>query len=191
MMLSFTVAAIWLLAMLAAAAHLPDSRRRSMSLGVAVTAFVAVLPAAIWLSPQPNWIGILIGLGTSWRLIAGPLPRAGSVLAGSSAALAAALQVSGGISAWLAISVAAAALLAAFAWAGRSRDRTMRELMLVVAALGAPLAGLVGDLLFGWQSASMLNRGIAVASPAPPTWAVAIVGLALMAGLLRGYWIKR
>jgi hypothetical protein len=192
-MISTSVSVIWLLAMLAAAAHVQDARRSFASGAAVALSFLVVAPLAVWLSPQPNWVGVLLGVGASWRLIAGPLPRAGSLLAGASAALAAALQVAGGISPWLAFPVAAAALAAAFAWrAGSAANDNLREIVLVIGALGFPIAGLAGDLAFGWVSASVLNVGVVQpVAPEPPLWALAVVGLAVVAGVIRGIWIKR
>lgn len=192
-MISLSVSIIWLLAMLAAAAHVQDARR-SLGSGIATAlSFMAVAPVAVWLSPQPNWVGVLLGVGASWRLIAGPLPRAGGPLAGASAALAAALQIAGGVSPWLALPVAAMALMIAFLWrAGSGANDNLREIVLVTAALGFPIAGLAGDLIFGWASASMLNVGaMQPVAPEPPLWALAVVGLAVVAGVVRGIWIKR
>jgi len=190
-MLSLSVSLLWLFAMLSAAAHFQDAGRGfAGALGGALT-FAIVYPLAIALSPQPNWIGVLIGLAAWWRLITGRLPRMGGVLAGSCAALAAALQTAGGASPWMTVTVAAVALLAAFIYAGAGRSAVARQTMLMVCALGAPIVGLAGDMLYGWQSATMLNRGIAVAAPSPPVWAIIIVGLAIVAGLVRGYWIRR
>jgi hypothetical protein len=192
-MIAVSVSIIWLLAMLAAAAHLQDSARNARNGLAAAAAFMVIVLPAVWLSPQPNWIGVLLGIGASWRLIVGPLPRFGSALAGASAALAAALQIAGGVSPWLALSVTAAGLAVAFLWrGGLVANGSLREVVLVLDAFGLPLAGLTGDLLFGWASASMLNVGAAhPVAPEPPLWALAIVGAAILAGLIRGAWIKR
>lgn len=193
MLLSFSVSLIWLLAMLAGAAALQDCRRGPGTLLAAALAFAATLAMAHYVNPQPNWIGVIVGLLASWRLIAGPLPRAGAWIAGTCAGLAAALQIAGGVSLLLAAGVTGAALCAAFLFARpASGNGAMRGAALVAAALGAPVVGLAGDLLFGWRSATMLAQDTApAAAPQPPVWAIAIVVLALAAGLLKGMWIKR
>ena len=83
-------------------------------LGLVYVAFAAVLAGALQLGPQPNWIGVLVSLAASWRLIAGPLPRVGALIAGACAGLAAALQIGGGIAIWPAAAVTGGALAIAF-----------------------------------------------------------------------------
>jgi len=192
-MIALSVSVIWLFAMLAATAHLRDASRDARNGIAAAVAFAVVAPLAVWLSPQPNWVGVLLGIGASWRLIAGPLPRFGSLIAGGSAALAAALQIGAGVSPWLALGVTAAALAIAFLWRpGPATHDGSREVVLVLTALGLPLAGLASDLLFGWVSASMLNVNVSQpVAPAPPEWTLAVVGVAIVAGLIKGVWIKR
>lgn len=192
MMVSLSVSLLWLLAMLAAAVHVQDAGRTVGNALRAGLAFIVVLPFASWFSPQPNWVGVLIALGAFWRLIAGPLPRVGGLLAGASVGLAAALQIEGGIAPWLAASVTALGLACGFLWGGKPVVGGPREGVLVAVAIATPPVGLLNDLLFGWHSATMLSRdGIEVAAPAPPAWAIGITGLALAAGLLRGLWVKR
>lgn len=192
-LLPFSVSLIWLLAMLVAAVALQDSGRSLRSALMAILAFAAALAGALQLNPQPNWIGVLVSLAASWRLIAGPLPRVGALIAGACAGLAAALQIGGGIAIWPAAAVTGGALAIAFLLARPGQGNgQLRGHALILAALGAPLAGLLGDLLYGWQSATVLSQEAAQsAAPAPPAWAIAIVGLALAAGLLRGMWIRR
>ncbi|KPL66892.1 hypothetical protein SZ64_01530 [Erythrobacter sp. SG61-1L] len=193
MLLPLTVSLIWLLAMLAAAVCLQDSGRSLRSAVAAALAFAAVLAVALQFNPQPNWIGVLVGVAAGWRLISGPLPRTGSLVAGACAGLAAALQIGGGVDLLPAAAVTGGALTIAFLLARPGRGNgQLRGHALILAALGAPLAGLIGDLLYGWQSATVLSQDAAQsAAPAPPAWAIAIVGLALGAGLLRGMWIRR
>lgn len=194
MLLSLSVSLIWLLAMLAAAIHARDCARGPLGAAWAAGAFLATVAIAMLLSPQPNWIGVLVGIGSFWRLIAGPLPRAGLILSGVSAGLAAALVIAGGISPWLAAPLTGAVFALAFALrdapdAARAREL---EIALVAVALAAPALGLAGDLVFGWHSATMLNRDATAAiAPAPPPWTLAIVGFALLAGIFRGIWIRR
>lgn len=193
MMISLSVSFLWLLALAAAAVHAQDGGRTlGNGLRMAV-AFALVLPAALWLSPQPNWIGVLLALGVFWRLITGSLPRVGGVLGGASAALATALQIAAGAVPWLAVGLTVVALVCAFAWGG-NRDGGMRrrEALLVGIAILLPPVALLGDILFGWQSAAVLGQGAAdLSAPAPPAWAIAVLGLALLAGLLKGLWVRR
>jgi len=191
MMLSFSVSLIWLLAMLAAAAFVHDSGRGAIGVLRMALAFPVTLAVALWLSPQPNWVGVLIGVMAIWRLIAGPFGRVGGLLGGVCAGLAAALQVAGGVPLWIAAALAAGAL-ALVAWLPRgSANRDLPREMMVVIALAVPLAGLAGDLVYGWHSAAVLNRGASAPSVPPPAWAIAIAALALVAGAIRGIWIKR
>lgn len=194
MLLSLSVSLIWLLAVIAAAIHARDCPRRLAGAFWALGAFIVTLALAMMLSPQPNWIGVLVGVGAFWRLIAGPLPRAGPLLGGASAALAAALAIAGGVSLWLSGPLTLAAFALALGLRGERSAARIRELeiVLVVTALGAPALGLASDLVFGWHSATMLKRdAIAVIASAPPAWTLAIVGFAIVAGLLRGIWIRR
>ncbi len=192
MMLSFSVSLMWLLAMLAAAALVHDSARSMRALLPMGLAFIAVLAVALWLSPQPNWVGVLICIIAIWRIVGGAFPRAGGLLGGVCAGLASALQVAGGVPLGLAGGLAAGALAiaAALPRAPDGRDMT-REIMVIVAALAIPLIGLAADLVYGWHSAAVLNRGVAVASASPPGWAIGIVVLALVAGLIKGLWARR
>jgi len=192
MMLSFSVSFIWLLAMLASAAFVHDSKHGAAGVFRMALAFPATLAVALWLSPQPNWVGVLVGVIASWRLISGPFGRAGGLFGGVCAGLAAALQVAGGVPLWIAAALAVGAL-ALVAWlprASASRDLP-REMMVVVAALAVPLFGLAADLVYGWHSAAVLNRGASVGGIMPPVWAIAIVVLAIVAGAIRGIWARR
>jgi hypothetical protein len=191
---ALSVSLIWLLAMLAAAAHMAPARLAPAELARAVIAFALIFWVVPYLSPQPNWVGVLVGVAAFWRLIAGPMPRIGPVLAGSCAALAAALQVAGGIPYWLAAALGFAALLVAGLVLGRVPIRRIafREHVLIVSALGAPTIGLAGDVAYGWHSAAVLNRAAApLASVSPPIWAIIILVLAVVAGAVRGLWIRR
>ena len=192
-MISLSVSLIWLLAMLGAAAHLRDSDRTAVNALWVGAIFAVTMLLANWLSPQPNWIGVLIGIAAMWRLIAGPQPRAALAVAGASGGMAGALAMAGGIPAVPAAGVTLAALLAAVLLREKRRASGFRqEALLIPVALAAPLIGLAGDLVFGWHSASMLSgEAGALDAASPPDWAIAIVGAALLAGLVRGIWIKR
>lgn len=193
MMLSIAVSLIWLLALLAASTHVqPGSRKPAALLAMAVV-FALALPLALRLSPQPNWIGVLIGLTAMWQLVGGPLRRAGNLLGAVCAALAAALQIAGGVPLWLAASLAGAGLIVALVAVPRqAKQGGVRDMLLIAVALGAPAIGLAADLVYGWHSAAMLNLGaVARADVATPAWAIAIVVLALLGGALRGIWKRR
>ena len=63
---------------------------------------------------------------------------------------------------------------------------------MIAVALILPVIGLSGDIVYGWQSAGMLGGAEASGrSVDPPAWALAIVGLALAAGLVRGVWTSK
>ncbi len=191
---ALAVSLIWLLAMLAAAAHMAPARLAPAELARAVAAYVLTFWAAPLLSPQPNWVGVLIGVAAFWRLIAGPMPRTGPIVAGACAALAAALQVAGGIPYWPAAALGFVALLGAGLMLGRVPGKRIafREHVLIASALGAPAIGLAGDVAYGWQSATVLNRAAEpLATLAPPVWAIIILALAIIAGAVRGLWIRR
>ncbi|RIV85493.1 hypothetical protein D2V17_10385 [Aurantiacibacter xanthus] len=192
-MLPYTIPLIWLLALLAAAIHLRDGGRTVRSALWAAAGFALVLPAALWLAPQPNWIAVLVTIGAMARLIAGGGKRSGPLLAGISAGLAASLVAAAGIEPWPAAMVTFAALLAAFGLqSGSARASPRDEHLLVGVALMLPVVGLSGDLIYGWQAAGMLGEGAKAAGALePPVWALAIVGLAIVAGLVRGLWASR
>jgi hypothetical protein len=135
----------------------------------------------------------LIGLGAAVRLIAGPAPQWGSLSAGLCVGLGAALHVAGGVPLWAAAALAAAALAAAIVLRrpGGDERNSFRDAALIAATLGAPAVGLAGDLIYGWHSATVLNRGAVVIAPAIPLWALAIVGAALIGGVIKGIWVRR
>ena len=193
-MLSLSVSLIWLLAMLAAAVHVRDAESTAKPFALLAAAFTVVLPLAIWLSPQPNWVAVLVTILAIWRLIGGRSARLGPVVAGITAALAASLLVAAGLSLTIAAAVTAIALLAAFLLRGREpgRDGSAHELVLVLVALAMPVVGLFGDLLFGWQSATMLSSAaVELDTPAPPVWSIGIAVLAVLAGLFKGLRTKQ
>tara|TARA_A100001391_G_scaffold130111_6_gene89477 strand:- start:37450 stop:38028 length:579 start_codon:yes stop_codon:yes gene_type:complete len=192
-MLAYAIALIWFLALLAAAVHLRDGGRTLPSALWGAAGFAGGVPSALWLAPQPNWIAVLVTIGAIWRLIAGGGSRSGPLLAGVSAGLAAALVATAGIETVTAAALTAAALVAAFTMQpGRRKASARDEHLLVAVALILPVVGLSGDIVYGWQSAAMLGEGgIAAAALEPPAWALAIVGLAATAGLVRGFWVSR
>lgn len=192
-MLSLSVSLIWLLALLAASAHVQHGERGMIALLAMVPAFALAFVGGIYLSAQPNWVGVLVGLTAMWQLIDGPLQRAGNLLGAGCAGLAAALQVAGGVPVWLAAALGASALIFAALALKRGPARArVRDAVLIATALAAPIVGLAGDLVYGWHSAAVLNRGaVAEMGVSTPPWAVAVVVLALLGGALRGIWKKR
>lgn len=63
---------------------------------------------------------------------------------------------------------------------------------LVLVALAGPSVGLAADLLYGWQSATVLNRtALTTAAAIPPWWALAVIVLALAAGAIKEFGRKR
>ncbi|MEJ2411157.1 MAG: hypothetical protein P8Y48_18140 [Novosphingobium sp.] len=191
---ALSVSLIWLLAMLACAAHMAPARLAPSELARAVGAYGLTFAAASFLSPQPNWVGVLIGIAAFWRLISGPMVRIGPGIAGACAALAAALQWSGGLPYWTSAALGVAALLCAGLVLGRVPEGrvSFREHVLVMAALAAPAIGLWADVAYGWQSATVLNRAAQpVAALTPPVWTIIILVLALAAGVIRGIWVRR
>lgn len=189
-----SVSLIWLFTMLAAVAHMAAGRRNLSGFAGAVGVYAVTFAAAAFVSPQPNWVGVLIGIAAFWRLIAGPMARTGPIIAGSSAALAAALQMMGGLSLSIAAPLGFAALFGARLVVGHTSDgRTaIREDVLIVAALATPVVGLAADFAYGWQSAALLNREAEqVGALMPPIWTIAILTLALTAGVIKGLWARR
>ena len=157
-MLPHAFTLIWVLALIAAAIHLRDGGRTVRSALWAAVGFALALPVALWLAPQPNWIAVLVTIGAIWRLIAGGGSRSGPLLAGISAGLAAALVATAGIETATAVGLTAAALVAAFVLQpGRGIASPRDEHLLVAAVLILPVAGLSGDIVYGWQSAAMLG----------------------------------
>jgi hypothetical protein len=193
MMLSLVVSMIWLLAMMAATAHAQQSAPRIASLLQAGLAFAVVLACALLVSPQPNWVGVLVGLTAMWQLIGGPIPRFSAALSGACAALGAALQVGAGLPLWFAAPLGAGALFVALLVFWRVRARAgPHDLVLIVTALATPAIGLAGDLAYGWHSAAVLNLDLAQKTDVHiPGWAIAVVILALLAGAFKGIWKRK
>ena len=187
------VSSLWLFAMLAAVAYFRHVERKVAGLATALVAFGVAMADALMLAPQPNWVGVLIGLAAFWRLIAGRL-RADALLAGSGAGLVAALQVAAGLSPWLALALGLAALVAAalVAWTMAQGGGAIGDIALLCAALAAPAIGLAADVAYGWHSARALNQQVvAQAAPAAPAWAIGLLLLAFAAGVIRGAWTRR
>lgn len=187
---SLTVSLIWILAMMGAAAQTDSEHIVPVKLVVASGAFGSALFGALMLSPQPNWIGLCVGLLVARRLIAGPDRRLDLPMAGVLAGLVAALEVAAGLQTGIAVGLSIAALVAG-AFLVRGGAARSREGMLIAAAFLAPVIGLVSDLTYGWHSAAVLNRAEPFKASVPPNWALAVVALALGAGLLTGLRKRR
>lgn len=193
-MLGNIVLILWVLALLGAALWVRDSRRQPRALLAAVLGFVLAWALALGLlSPQANWIGVLLGLAAGLRLLSGTWPRAGAVVGGGSAGLAAALLTAAAVPTALALALSLAALLLVFLWRpAESAASRPHDAVLAWLTLGAPLLGLFPDLVYGWQSAMVLNQGVPAATrPWPAPWAALLPALALLAGALRAIWIQR
>lgn len=192
MIVTFAVSALWLLGMLACVAFVQSvPLTRAVIIG-AVAGFAVVLPLALFLSPQPNWVSVLLSSAIIWRLIAGPSARTAGLLAGLCAALVAALQIASGVSAALAAPVSFVGLAVAFVWGKGGGGGLRWEWVLFACALAIPPLGLINEIIYGWQSAAALKQGATTQNAvATPDWAIALVGASLIAGLVRGLWIKR
>ena len=191
---SIFVSTIWLLCMVASVAH--SSRKLSGIRDVVQLAlgFGLTFAAAIFLSPQPGWIGFLVAVFAGWRLIHRGRPGVDRVLGGVSAGLAGALYAGHGLNVWIA-AASAAAVLAIGVWLAQSPRSSLGQVRagaLATVALAAALVGLAPEVATGWRSALVLNKAPAPAHfQAIPGWALAFVALALAAGVARGVWTRR
>lgn len=184
-----SVSALWLFALLAAFAFYRDTGLYWRGFAAGGGGLALGVVTGTLLNAQPNWVGALIGLIAFWRLIAGPSRRAAPWLGGLGAGLVAALQANAGVLFWPAVAVTGVALFLAMMLSRGNAANHAHEALLGIVALAAPAVGLSADLIYGWQSAAVLNLDLAAGrAPPPPGWAIAIVGLAFMAGLLKGAW---
>lgn len=191
---TMSVSLIWLFAMLASAAHSAPVRRARHALVAGLAAYFTAFGLALQFAPQPNWIGVVIGVIAIWRLIAGPMPRGGNGLAGATAGLGAALAAAGGLPWQLAAGLGGLMLVCAVVMQRflTRVEAIPREQVLVMTAIGAPLTGLASDLAYGWHSAVTLNHAtVEKTANALPEWVLIIIGLALLAGLIRGAWVQK
>jgi hypothetical protein len=192
MMLGFAVSVLWLLALVAGFVLFRDCGLSLRTCCAAGAALAIAFGLGIALSPQPNWIGVLVAVIAFWRLIGGAAPRSAPWLAGCCAGLAAALQAGAGVPVWQAGGITTAALALAMVAGRAGRSGLAGEWALVVVALAAPVFALAADLSYGWQSAAVLNTQVVrVDAPPPPLWAWIVAGLSLTAGLAIGAWRKR
>jgi hypothetical protein len=187
---AFLVSLAWLLAMTTAVLLADASVRRATSLGATAATAAATMLAASWLSPQPGWICILVAVICFWRVVAG-ISKPARLLSGVCVGLAAALHVGHGVSPWIAGLAAGGVLIAALVLAPPA-FAVVRPWTLVTIALAAPAVGLAQAVAAGWRSAEALNQNAAeVASRPVPVWVMVWVGAALVAGALRGLWVRR
>jgi hypothetical protein len=191
---SIFVSTVWLLCMVAAVAHGARKLSGVGDIAQLVLGFGLTFAAAIFLSPQPGWIGFLAAVFAGWRLIHKGDAGIDRVLGGVSAALGGALYAGYGLNVWIA-AASAAMVLAIGVWLAQSQRPStapVREAALATVALGAVLAGLAPEVATGWRSALILNK-----TPPPahvvaiPGWALAFVSVALLAGVVRGFWVRR
>lgn len=188
-MMGVLVSIIWLGGMVMAALLLRDGAISLRSLASAALAYAAGLALCLWLSPQPNWVSMLLLLIMLWRVAKGPQRRLAATLAALCAALVSSLQISGGLEAWLAVILA----LIGFAsfWILPRIAAPSSEGRLICAALAALAAGMASDFLYGWNAALVILANDNAQSVSLPNWTWGIIMLALIAGMIWGKMAKR
>jgi hypothetical protein len=190
---SVLVSLIWLLAMTAALCHGGAKLAGRASLGWGAVAFSAMLLAGAWLKPDAGWTAGLIGVSAVWQLLKPASVRLSLAMAGAAAALAATLYAAHGAPLWLAAGASLAILALGLTLArdrGFARPRA-RQMVFVVIAWVAPLLAAAPGVMAGWQSAQALNRSLASGAQAIPLWALGFTAMAVLIGLLRGFWVRR
>ena len=176
-----------------AALGLADMPQRVAGLLSLAAGFTAALALLTLLAPQPGAVGILVALAAGWRLLRPGRSAADATLAGACAGAAAALYAAGGVNLTLSVALAAGvlgiSLLRPFKQS--AQHRTGRDLILLLVAPLAAVAGLLPDFIDGWHSAGLLNAPATAPRMTIPAWALAAVIAALLAGLFKGAWIRR
>jgi hypothetical protein len=190
MSLGFVTSAVWLFALLTGVSLCRASVRRPGEIAAVVGSAAVLLLAAYGLKARPEWVGVVVGVIAVWRLIGRPSPLADNLMSGACLGLAGALYVAQGVQPALAVALTVATFGVALWLASAVKD--WRGWGLALAALAAPVAGLLPALAFGWRSAQVLNRAAAESAVRPiPWWTLGWVGLALAAGVVRGLWVRR
>lgn len=184
MIYQVATAAVWFCALLAAVVVSKQTRPLSSAF-----TFGLVAAVASQLRPEPGWIGLLVALIAGWQLVWPSSPRAGPVLAGALAGMAAALHIGAGVAPALASLAAAGALVAGLVLVrGRALgDRTNASL--AISALGALVLGFAPEVASGWQSAQALSQAAATSGGTPaaiPLFVLLLILAALAAGIARG-----
>jgi hypothetical protein len=188
------VSIIWLCGMVLAALFMRDSRFSARTMGIGALVYAAALPLSLLLSPQPNWVGVLLLLIALWRVAKGARQTRDVMLAALCAALVSSLQIAGGLSHEVAVIVAVfglicGAILPRGGGAVASADMATGRIM--AAALLAFFAGMASDFLYGWNAALVIMAKDSAPIAALPSWTVGIIMLALVAGMIRGMMAKR
>lgn len=190
----FFVSLVWLVCMAAAVRHAAGEPAGRADLLWVAAGFGAMLAVSWGLAIPTSGDALLIGLTCAWQLVR-PVGRRGSfALSGASAGLAASLYAAHGAPIWAA-ALASLVILAL----GRLLLRDQRFLqagarqgVLLGLAWIAPLLAAAPDIIAGWQSAQALNRSLqSGAGQAIPIWALGFAAVAVLLGLLRGYWVRR
>lgn len=190
MSLGFVTSAVWLFALLAAVSLCRASVRRPVEIATIAGAAAVGLVVAFFLKARPDWVGVVVSAIAFSRLVGRPSALGDNLLSGACLGLAAALYQAQGLAPAVAIGLVAATFAVAL-WLGLA-VKAWRGWGLALAALAAPVAGLLPALAFGWRSAEVLNRTAAESAVRPiPWWALVWVGLALAAGFVRGLWVRR
>lgn len=193
--LTFLVSLLWLLCMLAAAANLTQQTLRSWIEPLWLAGgFALALIVAQWIPAQAEWVGLAVALIAAARLVWPGSDRAGLIAAGVCAGLAAGIYAANGLQIWLAGGICLALLVVAAVLARSPQfvSSRLRENVLLVVAWLAPIIAAAPGVVSGWRSAQALNQA-AEASLAQgiPVWAFATALLALIGGMVRGFWVRK
>jgi hypothetical protein len=184
-MSSFAVSCVWLLTMVVATvlAARPFERRRHL-LELAAAYMVTCASLTLYVPPSGG-VGFIAGLAAAWSLVSPGWRRLDRMLAGACAGAAAALYAACGLNRWLALLIGAGVVMSGVLLIPR-RDTGTREFILSLAGVSAVAVGLAPDVAAGWRSARLLNHAVTGAHTMVPTWAVALLGTALVVGMWAG-----
>lgn len=187
------VSAIWLLCIFTAAA-LPRSGQ-GLHYGALLAGFAVAGAFAFGLAPASGGIGLLAGAVALWQLLSPSSGRWPDALAGVLGGLGVFLH------ALLGAPVAAAAVPALLLTLlarhlvqadPRFAPADMRTQALLGASLVSPVLAAWPALIEGWHSARALNQPLQEAQdPSMPGWVWPVVGLAMVAGIVRGLMVRR
>jgi hypothetical protein len=191
--MSLLVSLMLFLALIAAAAHAARPIVRVQNLIWLAGAFTIVMLLTRLAPTQVEWVGIALAAMAGWRLVRGGSVEEGLVLSGVTAALGAALYAESGLSIWIASALCLAVAVGAALLARNSRfvSVAVRDRVLLVVAWVAPVIAASPGVLAGWGSAQALNQAATTSTIDFPLWAWLAPLAALLAGGLRGYWVRR
>lgn len=189
----FLVSMMLFLALIGAAAHAARPIEKLQSLVWLSGAFAIVVSLTQFVQVQVEWVGLAVAAMASWRLVRGSAAEEGLVLAGATAALGAALYAESGLSIWVSAILCLAVTVVAALLAGNVRFASVavRDAVLLVVAWTAPVIAAAPGVLAGWGSAQALNQDVAAPVIDFPLWAWFAPVAALLAGGLRGLWIRK